>query len=103
MKIMTSSDANNFADKLNYAEKNYTAAQVIKWLTGANINGAGKFIFVEEAAKTEKYPGSKLTFYIIYDGDKMRRCGKLFAEDMIAVGKGVYDGTSEEFHARRGR
>lgn len=94
--------ATNFAESLNYADKNYTAEQVIRWLDGAEVNGAGKFIFVEEAASTEKYPGSNPVFYIVYGDNKLRRCGRLFAEDMIIAGKGVHDGTTKEFHTRRG-
>ncbi|MBR1647559.1 MAG: hypothetical protein IJ685_12400 [Selenomonadaceae bacterium] len=95
--------AAKFAESLDYADKNYTAEQVIRWLDGAEINGAGKFIFVEEDAKTAVYSGSKSTFYIVYDGDKLRRCGRMFAQDMIAADKGVHDGTTNEFHTRRGR
>ena len=71
-------------------------------MDGAEVNGAGKFIFVEEASKTAVYSGSNSTFYIVYDGDKLRRCGKLFAEDMIAADNGIHDGTTDEFHTRRG-
>ncbi|MBR3051643.1 MAG: hypothetical protein IKG61_09365, partial [Selenomonadaceae bacterium] len=75
--------ATDFAESLNYADKNYNAEQVIRWLDGAEIVGAGKFIFVEEAANTEKYSGSNPVFYIVHDGNKLCRCGRLFAEDMI--------------------
>ena len=94
--------ATAFAESLNYADKNYNSEQVIRWLDGAEVNGAGKFIFVEEAPDTEKYPGSHPIFYIVRYGNKLRRCGRLFAEDMMAAGKGVHDGTTSEFHARRG-
>ena len=94
--------ATAFAMMFNYTGKNYNAKQVVRWLNGAEINGAGKFIFVEEVASTEKFPGSHPVFYIVYDVNKLRRCGKLFAEDMMAAGKGVHDGTTDEFHARRG-
>ena len=87
---------------INYADKNYNAAQVTRWLDGATVNGAGKFIFVEEAADTEKFPGSNPVFYIVRGGNKLRRCGRLFAKDMMVAGKGVHAGTTEEFHARRG-
>lgn len=100
----TIAEATEFSESLNYADKNYTAEQVIRWLDGAEINGAGKFIFYEESNYTniEKHPNWNSTFYIVYDGDKIRRCGRLFAEDMIAADKGVHDGTTDEFHARRG-
>ena len=94
--------ATDFANSLDYTDKNYNAEQVIRWLDGAEINGAGKFLFVEEAANTAVYSGSNSTFYIVYDGDKLRRCGRQFAQDMIAADKGVHDGTTDEFHTRRG-
>ena len=97
--INTYEAAVDFANKLDYAGKNYDAEQVIRWLDGAEV----KFIFVEEAAKTEVYSGSNSTFYIVCDGDNLRRCGRTFALDMIASGKGVHGGTTDEFHMRRGR
>ena len=100
--IYTYDAASGFANALDYTGKNYDAAQVIRWLDGAQLS-AGKFVFVEEAAKTAVYSGSNSTFYIVYDGDKLYMCGKMFAEDMIVAGKGVHDGTTDEFHTRRGR
>ncbi len=94
--------ATKFAESLDYVDKNYNSEQVIRWLDGAEVNGAGKFIFAEEAASIEKYPGSNPVFYIVYDGNKLRRCGRSFAEDIMVAGKGVHDGTTDEFHARRG-
>ena len=94
--------ATAFAMMFNYTGKNYNAKQVIRWLNGAEINGAGKFIFVEEVIDISKYPGAYPIFYIVRDGNKLRRCGGMFAKDMMAAGKGVHDGTTDEFHARRG-
>ena len=99
--IYTYDAAVDFANTLDYTGKNYDAEQVTRWLDGAQLS-AGKFIFVEEPANTNIYSGSNATFYIVYDGDKLRRCGRLFALDMIAAGKGVHDGTTDEFHTRRG-
>ena len=45
--INTYEAAVDFANKLDYADKNYDAEQVIRWLNGAKLN-AGKFIFVKE-------------------------------------------------------
>lgn len=100
--INSISAAIDFAESLDYANKNYDAEQVTRWLDGAQVNNAGKFIFVEEAPNIEKYPGSNSVFYIVYDADKLRRCGRLFAYDVIAAGKGIHDGTTDEFHTRRG-
>ena len=97
--------ATKFAESLDYADKNYTAEQVIRWLDGAEISGAGKFIFYENNsyANIDKHPGWNPTFHILHDGNKIRRCGRMFAQDMIDADKGVHDGTTDEFHARRGR
>ena len=100
--IYTYDAASGFANALDYTGKNYNAEQVMRWLDGAQLS-AGKFVFVEEAAKTAVYSGSNSTFYIVYDGDNLRRCGKMLAEDMIATGKGVHYGTTDEFKAWRGR
>ena len=94
----------NWNDKLDYTGKNYDAEQVIRWLDGAKPN-AGKFVFVKEDdyLNIEKHDNWDITYYIVYDGDKLRRCGKKFADDMIATGKGVYYGTTDEFYTWRGR
>ena len=96
--------ATDFANSLDYTDKNYTAAQVIRWLDGAEVNGAGKFTFYEDNnyANIEKHPNWNPTFHILHDGNKILRCGRMFALDMIAAGKGIHDGTTEEFKARRG-
>ena len=101
--VNTYEAAVDFANKLDYADKNYDVEQVIRWLNGAKLN-AGKFIFVKEDnyLNIEKHDNWDITYYIVQDGDKLRRCGKKFADDMIAAGKGVYYGTTNEFKAWRG-
>ena len=102
--IYTYEAAVDFAKKLDYADKNYDAEQVTRWLDGAQLT-AGKFIFYEDNnyANIEKHDNWNPTFHILCDGDKLRRCGKKFAEDMITAGKGVHYGTTDEFKAWRGR
>ena len=102
--IYTYEAAVDFADKLDYTGKNYDAEQVIRWLDGAKPN-AGKFVFVKEDdyLNIEKHDNWDITYYIVYDGDKLRRCGKKFADDMIAAGKGIPAGTTDEFYTWRGR
>ena len=101
--IYTYEAAVDFADKLDYTGKNYDAEQVTRWLDGAQVN-AGKFVFVKDDAYTniEKHPNWNPVFYILCDGDNLRRCGRKFAEEMIDAGKGVPGGTTDEFKARRG-
>ena len=101
--IYTYEAAVDFANKLDYTGKNYDAEQVIRWLDGAQVT-AGKFIFVEDNsyANIEKHDNWQITFYIVYDGDNLRRCGRTFAQDMITAGKGDCNETRQDFKARRG-
>ena len=82
--IYTYEAATDFANKLDYA---------------------GKFIFVKDDAyaNIEKHDNWQITYYVVCYGDKLRRCGKKFADDMITADKVIIDGTRQDFKARRGR
>lgn len=102
--IYTYDAAVDFANTLDYTDKNYNAEQVTRWLDGAQVN-AGKFVFVsdDEYLNIEKHPNWQITYYIVYGDDKLRRCGRSFAQDMITAGKGDCNETRQDFKARPGR